>query len=187
MERCGWVNQDPLYLQYHDCEWGVPVYDDSTLFEFLILEGAQAGLSWYTILKKREGYRLAFANFDPQVVADFSDEDVERLLGGEYDIVRNRLKIRSAIGNARAFCDIQVKHGSFSNYLWSFVDGRPQINHWTSLDQVPAETELSQAISKELRRTGLRFVGPTILYSYLQAVGVVMDHLTTCFRYRALS
>lgn len=187
MERCGWVNEDPLYLDYHDNEWGVPVYDERALFEFLTLEGAQAGLSWYTILKKRSAYREAFADFDPVRVAEFTEADVERLLSADSGIVRNRLKIQSTVGNARAFLTIQAREGSFSNYIWSFTGGRPIVNHWTNLREVPAETDLSRQISKTLKKEGFRFVGPTIVYSYLQAIGIVMDHLETCFRYAELT
>lgn len=186
MKRCGWVNEDPLYLSYHDKEWGVPVEHDPTLFEFLVLEGAQAGLSWYTILKKRAAYRVAFADFDVVRVAAFDETQVERLLSEGSGIVRNRLKVASAVRNAGAFLRVQAEYGSFSNYLWGFVEGQRVVNHWTSLTQVPASTELSDAISKDLKRRGFNFVGTTIVYSYLQAVGVVMDHITTCFRHDEL-
>lgn len=187
MERCGWVNQDPLYLAYHDDEWGVPVHDDTKLFEFLLLEGAQAGLSWYTILKKREHYRMAFDGFDYERVALYDDAKVEQLLCEASGIVRNRLKVASAIRNANAFMRVRAEFGSFSAYLWGFVEERPVVNHWASLQDVPVSTELSDKISKDLKRRGFNFVGTTIVYSYLQAMGVVMDHVQSCFRYHDLS
>ncbi|EPZ43477.1 DNA-3-methyladenine glycosylase I [Alicyclobacillus acidoterrestris] len=186
MMRCGWVNDDPLYIHYHDVEWGVPVYDDTKLFEFLVLEGAQAGLSWYTILKKREHYRVAFDGFDIQRVAQYDEDKVAQLLSAESGIVRNRLKVASAIRNANAFLRVQEEFGTFADYLWGFVDGKPLINHWESLSQVPTRTELSDQVSRDLKRRGFNFVGTTIMYAYLQAVGIVMDHVTTCFRYREL-
>jgi len=167
---------------YHDREWGIPVHDDRLLFEFLILEGAQAGLSWSTILRKRDGYRRAFAGFDPRRVAQFDDADRRRLLA-DPEIVRNRLKIASAISNARAFLDVQSEHGSFSDFIWSFVGGRPRTNRWTRLSDVPAETEESRAMSRALRRRGFRFVGPTICYAFMQATGLVNDHVVECFRH----
>jgi DNA-3-methyladenine glycosylase I len=178
--RCGWA-QDPLNIRYHDEEWGVPVHDDRTLFEFLILEGAQAGLSWMTILKKRVAYRRAFGNFDAARVARFPRARVERLLV-DPGIVRNRAKIEATIGNARAFLDIRHEHGSFDTYLWRFVDGRPIESARRSMKDVPAETEVSRALSKDLARRGFRFVGPTICYAFMQAVGLVNDHLVHCFR-----
>lgn len=184
--RCGWCGEEPLYIDYHDREWGVPVRDDRTLFEFLILEGAQAGLSWWTVLQKREGYRRAFAGFDPAAVATFTDEQLAALRN-DAGIVRNRAKIASARSNARAFLDMQAEYGRFSDYLWGFVDSRPVINHWQRLDQVPATTPLSDALSKDLKRRGFKFVGSTICYAYLQAVGVVMDHVTDCFRHAELA
>jgi DNA-3-methyladenine glycosylase I len=184
LKRCDWCSGDPLYQQYHDTEWGIPVTDDTTLFEFLILEGAQAGLSWLTILKKREGYRQAFANFNPTKVARFSDEKLEKLLL-DPAIVRNRLKVYSARTNARLFIDIQQQAGSFSNYLWDFVDHKPIENHWHSLAELPATTEQSDAISKDLKKRGFKFVGSTIIYAYMQAVGMVNDHTVDCFRYQA--
>ncbi len=186
MMRCGWVNDDPLYIHYHDVEWGVPVYDDTKLFEFFVLEGAQAGLSWYTILKKREHYRVAFDGFDVRRVAQYGDDKVAQLLSVESGIVRNRLKVASAIRNANAFLRVQEEFGTFADYLWGFVDGKPLINHWESLSQVPTRTDLSDQVSRDLKRRGFNFVGTTILYAYLQAVGIVMDHVTTCFRYREL-
>lgn len=165
---------------------GVPVYDDTKLFEFLVLEGAQAGLSWYTILKKREHYRVAFDGFDIQRVAQYDEDKVAQLLSAESGIVRNRLKVASAIRNANAFLRVQEEFGTFADYLWGFVDGKPLINHWESLSQVPTRTELSDQVSRDLKRRGFNFVGTTIMYAYLQAVGIVMDHVTTCFRYREL-
>ncbi len=184
-ERCEWAGSDPLYVGYHDREWGVPLHDDRKLFEFLILEGAQAGLAWITILRKREGYRKAFAGFDAATLAGWGDEEVERLLG-DPGIVRNRLKVRSAIGNARAALDVIEKEGSLDRFLWSFVDGEPVQNTYRSLSEIPAETEASKAMSKELKCRGFRFVGPTICYAFMQAVGMVNDHVTDCFRWREL-
>jgi DNA-3-methyladenine glycosylase I len=179
--RCPWCLGSDLYRRYHDEEWGVPVHDDRRLFELLILEGAQAGLSWSTILNKRETYRRAFARFDPRKVARFSARDAKRLLA-DPGIVRNRLKIASTIGNARAFLEVQREFGSFDAYLWAFVDGRPLQNHRKSMKEVPARTILSDALSKDLKRRGFRFVGSTIMYAFMQAVGMVNDHLTICFR-----
>ncbi|MBK7217645.1 MAG: DNA-3-methyladenine glycosylase I [Candidatus Promineofilum sp.] len=180
--RCPWATSDPLYVAYHDDEWGVPVHDDRTLFEFLILEGAQAGLSWITILRKRDAYRRAFANFDPAAVAAFDEERIAALLA-DPGIVRNRLKIRAAVDNARAFLAVQRELGSFNAYVWGFVGGQPIVNQWQSLREVPAETAESRALSADLKRRGFRFVGPTIIYAYMQAVGMVNDHLVTCFRH----
>jgi DNA-3-methyladenine glycosylase I len=178
--RCPWCGDDPLYVAYHDQEWGVPCHDDRKLFEFLILEGAQAGLSWITILRKRENYRRAFAGFDPAAIARFDDQDVARLLA-DPGIVRNRLKITAAIDNARGVLAVQEEFGSLDRYLWDFVDGRPIINHWCSLDQAPAETPESIAMSRDLKKRGFRFVGPTIMYAFMQAVGMVDDHLDSCW------
>lgn len=178
--RCGWVTDDPLYLRYHDEEWGVPVHDDRALFEMLTLEGAQAGLSWLTILRKRENYRAEFAGFDPQKVARFTARDVDRLLQNS-GIVRNRSKIESTIDNARAFLDLQSETGSFANWLWAHVQNDPIRNHFATLGEVPAKTALSDHISKALKKRGFRFVGSTIVYAFLQAVGVVDDHLSDCF------
>jgi DNA-3-methyladenine glycosylase I len=180
--RCPWPTGEPLMLRYHDEEWGVPVHDDRKHFEFLLLEGAQAGLSWSTILRKREGYRAAYRGFDPNVVARFTAKSVARLLA-DPGIVRNRLKIESSVGNARAFLTVQKEFGSFDRYLWGFVDGKPVVNRWTELSQIPASTPLSDRVSKDLKQRGFRFVGTTIVYAHLQAVGVVNDHLTSCFRY----
>jgi len=182
LRRCGWA-RTPEAIEYHDREWGVPVRDDRTLFEFLILEGAQAGLSWDTILRKREGYRRAFAEFDPARVARFSQTRIEALLR-DPGIVRNRLKVRSAVDNARAFLAVQREHGSFSAFLWAFVGGRPRRNAWRRLSQIPAHTPESDALSRELVRRGFRFVGSTITYAFMQAVGLVDDHTVDCFRRR---
>lgn len=181
--RCPWCKGDELYQRYHDHEWGVPCRDDRQLFEFLVLESAQAGLAWITILRKRENYRRAFAGFDPGIVAGFNEGDVERLLN-DAGIVRNRLKIDSAINNARQFLELQQQQGSFANYLWGFADDTPIQNHWHSPGEVPASTPLSDLISKDMKKRGFRFFGSTICYAYLQATGVVNDHLVDCFRYR---
>lgn len=182
--RCFWA-RDPLDVVYHDREWGVPVRDDRRLFEFLILEGAQAGLSWITILKKREAYRRAFAGFDPERVARFGARDARRLLG-DAGIVRNRAKVAAAIANARAFLAVVTEHGSFARYVWEFVGGRALQGRRRTRRDVPAETGLSRALSKDLQRRGFRFVGPTICYAFMQAVGLVNDHTRDCFRYRAV-
>ena len=184
--RCGWCGSDPLYVAYHDREWGVPVVDDRVLFEFLLLEGAQAGLSWSTILRKREGYRRAFAGFDPAKVARFDRRRIEKLLA-DPGIVRNRLKVESAVSNAAAFLAVQEAHGSFAAYIWDFVDRRPIQNRWRALDELPARTPLAEAISKDLKRRGFRFVGPTIVYAHMQATGMVNDHLVACFRHREVA
>ncbi len=184
--RCAWAGTDPLYVAYHDDEWGVPVHDDRTLFEFLILEGAQAGLSWITVLRKREAYRAAFANFDVGKVARFDQAKVEKLLL-DPGIVRNRLKVASAVQNARAFLAIQKEFGSFSDYQWSFVAGVPLQNRPASLRAVPARTEISDALSKDLKKRGFSFVGSTIMYAHMQAVGMVNDHVEDCFRRAAVA
>jgi DNA-3-methyladenine glycosylase I len=183
--RCRWA-RDPLDVEYHDREWGVPVRDDRRLFEFLVLEGAQAGLSWSTILRKRSHYRRAFAGFDPRRVARFGPRDVRRLLADE-GIVRHRGKIEGAIANARAFLTIQAEHGSFADYVWRFVDGRPLQARWRADDRLPAETDVSRALSADLRRRGFSFVGPTICYAFMQAVGLVNDHAVECFRHHAVA
>lgn len=183
MNRCGWVNDDPVYIHYHDCEWAVPVYDDRLLFEYLTLEGAQAGLSWYTILKKRENYREAFDNFEVDKIIHYDQKKVEELLANS-GIVRNRLKIHSVISNAKAFVKIQAEFGTFSEYLWAFVDGKPIKNHYKKLNEVPASSEISDHLSKDMKKRGFKFVGSTICYSYMQAVGMVNDHLTSCLCYR---
>lgn len=177
--RCSWCGEDPLYVKYHDEEWGVPVYDDRVLFEFLILESAQAGLSWISILKRRENYREAFLGFDPKKVSKLTEDDVESLVKNE-GIIRNRKKIESAIGNAKVFLDIQKEFGSFSKYLWDFAGGQVILGHAKTLEEVPAKTELSERLSKDLKKRGMKFVGPTIMYAYLQAVGVVNDHILSC-------
>jgi DNA-3-methyladenine glycosylase I len=183
--RCAWAGNDQLYRAYHDHEWGVPVHDDRLLFQFLILEGAQAGLSWITILRKREAYCTAFAGFDPERVARFDDSRVAELLTNP-GIVRNRLKISAAVTNARAFLSAQEEYGSFDAYLWRFVEGSPIQNAWTSAAQVPASTPLSDTLSRDLKRRGFSFVGGTICYAFMQAVGMVNDHTTNCFRWREL-
>ena len=182
--RCAWGESHPLYIPYHDEEWGVPVHDDRHLFEMLILEGAQAGLSWLTILKKRAAYRQAFSQFEPAKVARFDDRKIARLLANEK-IVRNRLKINAAVTNARAFLAVQEAFGSFDQYVWRFVDGRPKQNRWKTLTEVPAQTTQSDAMSADLKQRGFKFVGSTICYSHMQATGMVNDHLVGCFRYRA--
>jgi DNA-3-methyladenine glycosylase I len=183
--RCAWVGRDPLYQAYHDEEWGVPVHDDRLLFEFLVLEGAQAGLSWLTILRKREGYREAFARFHPEVVAAFGPADVERLVT-DPGIVRNRLKIQSAIDNARAFLSVQEEFGSFDAYVWGLVDGETIQNEWRTTADIPAKTAEAELMSADLKKRGFRFVGPTICYAHMQATGMVNDHTVDCFRYPEL-
>lgn len=179
--RCAWAGTDPLYQRYHDQEWGVPNHDDRHLFEMLILEGAQAGLSWITILRKREAYRKAFEGFDPRRVAAFDAARIEALLQ-DPGIVRNRLKIGAAVDNAKAFLKVQAEFGSFDAYLWAFVGGHPKINHPRSLTEVPAVTPEAEALSKDLKRRGFRFVGPTIIYAFMQAVGMVDDHVADCWK-----
>jgi len=189
MTRCAWAGKDPIYQRYHDREWGLPLHNDRKLFEFLVLEGAQAGLSWITILKKRPNYREAFDKFDFNKVARYGEAQVRRLLG-DPGIVRNELKIRSAIKNARAFLEVREEFGTFNKYIWRFVDGVPVQNRWKSLKQIPARTALSDAVSKDLKQRGFTFVGSTIVYSHMQATGMVNDHLVDCFRHkqvRALS
>jgi DNA-3-methyladenine glycosylase I len=183
LNRCPWTSTDPLMIEYHDHEWGVPKHDDRRLFEDLVLDGAQAGLSWSIILRKREGYRSAFANFEPARVATFDEEKIEALLQ-DPGIVRNRQKVVSAVRNARAFLQVQAEYGSFDAYIWQFVDGTPIVNQWSRLSDLPAQTPLSESISKELKGRGFSFVGPTILYAFMQAVGMVNDHVVDCFRYR---
>lgn len=179
--RCAWCLKTPEYIRYHDQEWGRPVYDDRKLFEFILLESAQAGLSWLTILRKREGYRNAFADFNPEKVARFTEHDVERLMK-DTGIIRNRLKILAAIGNARVFLDIQRESGSFSNYIWGFLpDRKPIVNNWKTLSEVPARTELSDRISADLKKRGFKFFGTTICYAHMQATGMVNDHLVDCW------
>jgi DNA-3-methyladenine glycosylase I len=184
--RCGWVTDDHDYIAYHDEEWGVPEHDDQRLFEFLVLEGAQAGLSWLTILKKRSNYRLAFEAFEPARVAQFDDTRLAALMQNP-GLIRNRLKLQAAITNARAFLEIQSTWGTFDHYLWRFVDGRPQQNHWRSITDVPASTPVSDAMSRDLRQRGFKFVGPVICYALMQAVGMVNDHTVDCFRHAAIA
>lgn len=181
-ERCSWAESSPLMSAYHDTEWGVPLHDDRGLFEFLVLEGAQAGLSWETVLRKRENYRAAFANLDPAVVALYGDEDVERLLA-DPGIIRNRRKVLSAINNARRFLEVQDEFGSFDTYIWRFVDGRPIKNEFGADAEIPAFTPEAEALSKDLRARGFTFVGPTICYAHMQATGMVNDHVVGCYRY----
>jgi DNA-3-methyladenine glycosylase I len=186
MARCPWCVGDPLYVAYHDTEWGVPCHDERTLFEFLILEGAQAGLSWITILRKRENYRRAYADFDVEKIARYDESDVAHLLA-DAGIVRNRLKIAASIGNARATLELYEQGGSLDQLLWQFVDGRPRVNHWQSLTEVPAITAEAEALSRELKRRGFRFIGPTVIYAHMQATGMVNDHLVSCPRHAELS
>jgi DNA-3-methyladenine glycosylase I len=187
VKRCEWAPVDnPVYLAYHDEEWGVPVHDDRRLFEMLVLEGAQAGLSWSTILNKREGYRRAFAGFEPAKVARYDARKVDRLLA-DPSIVRNRLKVESTVANARAVLDVQEEDGSLDSYLWSFVDGAPRVSEFRTLSEIPAETTESKAMSKDMKRRGFRFVGPTVCYAFMQACGLVNDHVLDCFRYRQVS
>jgi DNA-3-methyladenine glycosylase I len=185
MQRCAWAKND-LAIAYHDKEWGVPLHDDRALFEFLILEGAQAGLSWDTILRKRDNYRAAFDNFEPEKVARYSESKCEKLLQNE-GIIRNRLKIASAVGNAKAFLKVQKEFGSFDRYAWDFVGGKPIVNKTTTVADILAKTETSDAISKDLKKRGFNFVGSTIMYAFMQATGMVNDHLMTCFRYAEIS
>ena len=184
-KRCAWA-RDELSIVYHDTEWGVPLHDDRGLFELLILEGAQAGLSWITILKKRDAYRAAFEKFDPRKVSRYDEAKIARLLGND-GIVRNRLKIRAAVQNAQSFLAVQKEFGSFDNYVWQFVGGRPRVNRWRRHDQLPARTEQSDALSKDLAKRGFKFVGSTICYAFMQATGMVNDHVAGCFRYKKLT
>ncbi len=181
-QRCFWVSDDPLYIEYHDKEWGVPVYDERKLFEFLILEGAQAGLSWITVLKKRENYRKHFDNFDPEKIVKYNDKKIQSLLA-EPGIIRNRLKVNAAVTNAKAFLELKEELGSFSDYMWQFVDGKPIQNNWTGRGQIPASTKISDAMSKDLKKRGFKFIGTTICYAHMQAVGMVNDHTVNCFRH----
>ena len=182
MRRCAWAGDTKIYQDYHDTEWGIPVRDDQVLFEFLILEGAQAGLSWITILKKRDGYKKLFCDFEVDQCAELTDEYLEKCLLNP-EIIRNRLKVFSVRTNAQCFIEVQQEFGSFSSYLWGFIDNEPLINHFKELSEVPASTELSDKISKDLKRRGFKFVGSTIVYAYLQSMGLVNDHTTDCFRY----
>lgn len=183
--RCKWAGEDPLYCDYHDKEWGIPVHDDRMLFEFLILEGAQAGLSWITILKKRENYREAFDGFDPIKIANYNSQKIETLMLNP-GIVRNRRKIEATITNAKIYLDIQKEYGSFNKYIWSFVDHCTMVNHWESMEQLPAQTAESELMSKTLKKKGFKFVGPTICYAFMQAIGMVNDHTIDCFRHQQL-
>ena len=184
-KRCSWSGNDPLYMSYHDEEWGVPVYDDDKLFEFLILETFQAGLSWITILRKRENFRKAFDNFDYQKIASYDENKFDELIN-DKGIIRNKLKIKATISNAISFIEIQREFGSFSKYIWGFVDHKPINNKWKSLNEIPATTELSDKLSKDLKKRGFKFVGPTVIYAHMQATGMVNDHVIDCFRYNEL-
>lgn len=185
--RCGWaVGQFPEYEKYHDYEWGMPVHDDRTHFEFLVLEGAQAGLSWATILKRRDGYRKAFLNFDAEKVALFTEDDIQRLMQ-DTGIIRNQLKVRAAVNNAQRFLEVKKEFGSFNAYIWKFTGGKPVINHWSNYKEAPATSPESDALSKDLKKRGFKFVGSTIIYAYMQACGLVMDHSSDCFRYKELA
>lgn len=183
MKRCNWCTNDPVYINYHDEEWGVPVHDDRKLFEFLILEGAQAGLSWLTILKRRQGYRKAFADFDAEKVARFSQKKIGKLLL-DPGIIRNKLKVNAAVTNAQAFLKVQKEFGSFDRYSWQFVDGKQKVNRFKTMKQIPATSKESDRFSKDLKQRGFKFVGSTIMYAHMQAVGMVNDHVTSCFRYK---
>ncbi len=186
-KRCSWCQSSDIYMDYHDREWGVPVYDNEQKhFENLVLESAQAGLSWISILKRRENYRIAYKGFDPEVIADWGEEEIEELLQ-DSGIIRNRRKIESSINNARKFLDVKGEFGSFSNYYWHFVDGKPIVNHWKSDSEIPAKTELSEIIAKDMKKRGFSFLGPTVTYANMQSIGMVNDHLVSCFRYRELS
>ncbi len=185
MKRCDWCLKNDLYIEYHDTEWGVPVHDDQLLFEFLLLEGVQAGLSWLTVLRKRENYRLAYDNFDPVKVAAYDDAKMQELLQNE-GIIRNRLKVAASVNNAKCFLEVQQEFGSFDQYIWSFVDFKPIVNHFKKLEELPARTELSDKISKDMKKRGFKFVGSTIIYAHMQATGMVNDHLVSCFRHAEL-
>jgi DNA-3-methyladenine glycosylase I len=185
MKRCEWAGDEPLYLDYHDNQWGVPLHDDQELFEMLILEGAQAGLSWRTILTKRENYRAAFDRFDPTKVAAYDEIKIQELLNNP-GIVRNKLKVRAAVTNAQAFLEVQDEFGSFDEFIWGFVDHKPIVNRWVTLREIPAKTPEAEAMSKDLKQRGFKFVGPTICYAFMQAVGMVNDHTVDCFRYQQL-
>ena len=183
--RCTWVNQNPKMIKYHDTEWGVPVFDDQILFEFLTLESAQAGLSWETVLNKREGYKELFADFDPRKVSEFSEEKISEILLNPK-IIRNKLKVHAAVNNAKKFLEVQKEFGSFANYIWKFVDGKPINNQIKNGNEIPATSEISDKLSKDLIKRGFKFVGSTIIYAHMQATGMVNDHLTSCFRYKEL-
>jgi len=183
--RCEWCGELPIYVKYHDEVWGVPVHDDNILFEMLILEGAQAGLSWLTVLKKRENYKLAFDNFNPKIIAEYSQSKIDELMNNP-EIIRNELKINSTIRNAKVFLEIQKEFGSFDKFIWNFVNGKPLVNCFNSLSEIPAKTEISDLLSKDLKKRGCNFVGSTICYAFMQAVGMVNDHTMNCFRYNEL-
>lgn len=185
-KRCRWPGNDPLYIAYHDKEWGVPVHDDRKLFEFLILEGAQAGLSWITILRKRENYRNAFDNFNPEIIACYEDNKISELLNNK-GIIRNRRKIMSVVKNAKAFLAVKREYGTFDSYIWQFVNGKPVINSWSDDTEVPAQTPESKAMSHDLKKRGFSYTGPVICYSFMQATGMVNDHVTDCFRYAQIN
>lgn len=185
VKRCEWCGTDPLYVKYHDEEWGIPVHDDTKHFEMIILDGAQAGLSWLTVLRKRENYRKAFDRFNPKKVAKYDEKKVEELLNNP-GIIRNKLKVRSAVTNAQAFLKVQKEFGSFDKYIWQFVNGKPIINKWKSIKELPATSKESDAMSKDLKKRGFKFVGSTICYAYMQAAGMVNDHIVSCFRYKKL-
>jgi DNA-3-methyladenine glycosylase I len=181
-KRCQWAQSDPLYIKYHDEEWGVPVHDDQKIFEFLVLESAQAGLSWITILRKRENYRKAFAGFDPRKVAKFNEGKIRSLLK-DAGIIRNELKVRAAVNNAQRFLEVQKEFGTFAEYMWGFVKHKPQVNRRKKLSEIPAKTPISEAFSKDLKKRGFKFLGPTVVYAHMQALGMVNDHLTSCHCY----
>jgi DNA-3-methyladenine glycosylase I len=185
MDRCPWAGDDPLYLNYHDNEWGVPVHDDRKHFEFLVLESAQAGLSWITILRRRENYRTAYSNFDPRAVSNFKEADITKMLNNP-GIIRNRKKIETSVNNAKRFLEIKEEYGSFDSYLWGFIGGKPVVNRLKSVSEIPAKTELSEKISSNLKNRGFKFIGPTIIYAHLQAVGLVNDHIVSCFRFHEI-
>ncbi len=186
MARCNWCGTDPLYVKYHDEQWGVPVHDDRLHFEMLILEGAQAGLSWITILRKRENYRKAFDNFEVEKVVKYSEKKIENLLQNS-GIIRNKLKVRSAVSNAKAFLEVQKEFESFDNYIWEFVKKRPIINKWESMKDIPTTSTESDALSNDLKKRGFKFVGSTIIYAHMQSIGMVNDHITSCFRYKEIN
>jgi DNA-3-methyladenine glycosylase I len=185
MKRCAWAGEEPMYVKYHDEQWGVPLHDDRALFEMLILEGAQAGLSWRTILTKRENFRAAFDQFDPAVVATYDESKIQELLNNP-GIIRNQLKIRAAVTNAKAFLEVQDEFGSFDAYIWGFVNHKPIVNRWKTMNEIPAKTAQAEAMSKDLKKRGFKFIGPTICYAFMQAVGMVNDHTVDCFRYGQL-
>lgn len=186
MERCPWPGNDDLYIRYHDNEWGVPVHDDRKHFEFLVLESAQAGLSWLTILRRRENYRTAYEDFDPEIVAAFDEKKIEELML-DSGIIRNRRKIESSVNNAKAFLRIEEEFQSFDNYIWGFVGGKPVINKWKNISEIPSKTALSDAVSSDLKKRGFKFLGSTIMYAHMQATGIINDHIISCFRYEEIN